>query len=160
MYRLKEDKQYRFLKFNEATTNTKLTSMLFKINVEKFQEISTVMTELEFTDEQISTIYAIVASILNLGETRFVQNDDMSAVIENKEVIENVAELIEVDPKKLLWALINYCVVKDGKAIRKRNSCEEARNARDVLANTLYSRLVDYMVNKVNTTLAIGKQIL
>lgn len=118
------------------------------------------MEDLEFTEDQIAVVYSVVAAILNLGEINFRENDDMSASIENKEFVENVADLLEVDQKKILWALTNYCVIKEGKAIRKRNSCYEAKDARNVLANTLYSRLVDYLINEVNAKLAVGKQIL
>lgn len=118
------------------------------------------MSELEFTEDQISSIYSIIAAILNLGEINFTENDDAVSTIENIETVENIAELLEVDSKKLSWALTNYCVVKNGRAIRKRNSYNEAKDGRDVLANTLFARMVNYIADEINKKLSVGKQIL
>lgn len=158
-YKLDPEKNYRFLKQPEDEATENILQRI-KGNAIEFKTINNTLEDLEFTRNQISTLYAIVAAILNLGETRFGEDENLSAVIENKETVSNVAELLDVDSRKLLWALTNYCIVRDGKATRKRNSCDEARDARDVLANTLYARLVDYIVNEINTKLAIGKQIL
>lgn len=158
-YKLDPDKNYRFLRLPDEPSKNQ-SMMRTKRNVDKFKKFSNVLEDLEFTEDQISSIYSIVAAILNLGEIDFKENEDTSSNIENKEVVDSVAELLEVDSKKISWALTNYCVVRDGKAMRKRNSCQEAREARDVFANTLYARLVDYVVNEVNEKLAVGKQIL
>lgn len=129
-------------------------------NVNKFKKISSYLEELEFSEEHLIIIYSVVAAILHLGETTFKETEGGLAAIENKETIESFAELMDVDERKIGWALTNYCLIKDGNAIRQRNTCAEARDARDVLANTLYARLVDYIVNLVNNRLSIGKTIL
>lgn len=157
-YYLEAKKDYRFLRLPEETDDMAMNRI--KKNVEKFEEISTILGDLEFNENQISVIFSIITAILNLGETKFQENDESSAVIGDKQALQNFAELVDVDSKKICWALSNYCLIRNGEAVRKRNSCHEARDARDVLANTLYARLVDYIVNEVNSKLAIGKRIL
>lgn len=44
--------------------------------------------------------------------------------------------------------------------MKMKNTCDEARNSRDVLANNLYCRFVDYVVGAINDKLEIGKAIL
>lgn len=158
-YKIKPEINYKFLRVPNDTMNSE-TPMKKRKNAEKFNRLSNIMSELEFSEDQISNVYSIIAAILNLGEIKFVENDDGSSSIENKEIVENVAELLEVDSKKLSWALTNYCVVKNGRALRKRNSYNEAKENRDVLANTLYSRMVNYIAEEVNIKLSVGKQIL
>lgn len=158
-YKLETENNNRFLRLQEETRSDD-TLMRIKKNATEFKRINNILEDLEFTENQRSVIYSVIAAILNLGDATFAEKEDGSAVLENREVVENVSELLEVDLKKLCWALTNYCVVRDGKAHRKRNSCDEARDARDVLANTLYARLVDYIVNEINNKLSIGKQIL
>lgn len=101
-----------------------------------------------------------LASKLAICNFRFEENDEKVTRIANKEAIENFAELTGVEYKKISWALTNYCLIRGGNAIRKRNTCYEATQARDVLANTLYARLVDYVIGLINNKLAFGKAIL
>lgn len=70
-----------------------------------------------------------------------------------------VAELIGLDQKKFAWSLTNYCIIKRGAAIRRKYTCEEAGLARDVLACTLYQRLVDWMINFINSKLALTRTL-
>lgn len=159
-YKIEEERNYHFLRLpDESSTDQKLIE--FKKNAEKFKKLINIMEDLEFTQHQINTVYSIVSAILNLGEINFCEdNTGLSAVIENKEVMKKVAALLEINTKSICWALTNYCVIRNGQALRKRNSCVEAKDVRNVLANTLYARLVDYVTSEVNSKLSIGKQIL
>lgn len=64
-----------------------------------------------------------------------------------------------MDSKKLIWALVNYCLVVRGSAIRKKHTYEEAKEARDVLANTLYQRLVDWLINIINYKFSMTRSL-
>ncbi|XP_076271174.1 STKc_myosinIII_N_like and MYSc_Myo21 domain-containing protein ninaC isoform X1 [Rhynchophorus ferrugineus] len=161
-YKLRSNRNYRYLRIPDDTdiyTSNKPRDNIEK-NVIKYKKIFSYMEEFEFSEEQICTFFSIVAAILNLGEIRFQESEDEScAVIENPHFAENVADLLEIDEKKFRWALTNYCLVKKGSVIRKRNTTDEARDTRDVLANNLYSRFVDYVVGIINEKLEIGKTI-
>ncbi|KAJ8934235.1 hypothetical protein NQ314_013494, partial [Rhamnusium bicolor] len=111
------------------------------------------LNELEFSENQINTINSVMAAILNLGEARFCGNENCLAELDNTEVITYFSDLLEIENKKICWALTNYCLIRGGNAIRKRNTCEEARDTRDVLANNLYTRLVDYIIGIINNKL-------
>ena len=71
-----------------------------------------------------------------------------------------VADLLGIESKKFTWSLVNYCLIKKGAAVRKRHSCDEAKEARDVLANTIYQRLVDWIVNTINYKFSITRTLL
>jgi len=70
-----------------------------------------------------------------------------------------VAKLLGLDSKKFTWALVNYCIIVKGSALRRKHTCEEAREARDVLANTLYQRLVDWIINIINYKLSMTRSL-
>ena len=72
----------------------------------------------------------------------------------------SVSKLLEVDEKKLGWALKNYCVVINGEVVRAKLDCKEAEETRDSLARSLYSRLVDWIVNLINTKLSLTRLVL
>jgi myosin-3 len=65
-----------------------------------------------------------------------------------------------VDEKKFLWALINYCAIQKGTAVRLRHTQVEAEEARDALASGIYFRLVDWLVNVINHKLSFTRAVL
>lgn len=51
-------------------------------------------------------------------------------------------------------------MIVNGNAVRKKHTYEEAKEARDVLANTIYQRLVDWMVNTINVKFTLTRSLL
>lgn len=158
---LNNDREYRYLRILQDSNSDRPRDNP-KQNARKYQKILEIFKEYEFDDEQIESILCTLAAIINLGELRFCQKADAEEVaeIENEDTAFKVAQLLKIDEKKFIWALTNYCVVNDETATRKRHNCEEARDARDVLANTLYSRVVQYVVMVINKKLSYGTAIL
>ncbi|CAG9859253.1 unnamed protein product [Phyllotreta striolata] len=157
-YYLKSHRNYSYLK-----TSNKLPATSPKDDIDanraKHKKICSYLEELQFSEEETSTIHAVIAAILHLGEVAFEESEEMYAVLQGKEEAKNFAKLLEIDEKKICWTLTNYCAVKGGNAYKVKQSYDEAKEARDVLANTLYARLVDYVVGTINNKLSFGKAI-
>lgn len=159
-YHLLPNRSHRYLRVPENDSSAAPRNDP-ETNIIKFQEIESVLKEFEFNEEEVETIYNILAAILVLGEIKFMGGATASAEIEGSgELAEKIAQLLNVDEKKFCWALTNYCLINKGVAVRKKQSCDEARSARDVLANNLYSRLMDYIVGFLNHKLSYGRVIL
>lgn len=94
-----------------------------------------------------------------LGEIEFKDASEKTGICNADEAVK-VAKLLQVDEKKFSWSLVNYCLVKNNVALKKTHSCEEAKRARNVLVNNLYTRLVDYTIGVVNHKLSFGRAIL
>lgn len=75
-------------------------------------------------------------------------------------MVTRIAELLRVDEKKYMWSLTNFIMVKGGIAERRQYSTEEARDARDAVASTIYCRLVDWIINKINMNLSFPRAVL
>jgi len=156
-------------------------------NAIRFKELIENLTFLDM-GEYCETIWKILAVILILGEIRFVENGDGEVELNDNEAanrgkkIQNsrirrcivsftialrrpidrhiaVAELLGLDQTRFLWALVNYCLIRKGSVIRRRYTYEEAKEMRDILANTLYQRLVDWIVNIINYKLSITRSL-
>ncbi|XP_023317073.1 neither inactivation nor afterpotential protein C isoform X2 [Trichogramma pretiosum] len=127
-------------------------------NAKKFEFIKDCIRALEL-EEHFETIWRVLAAILNLGDVRFIEGNGGEAEVHNIETAKSVAELLNLDIKKFTWSLCNYCVIKKGQAVRRRHTCEEAKETRDALANTIYQRLVDWIVNNINEKLSVSRTL-
>lgn len=160
-YYLPNGRRLRYLRITDKNIEKKRA---FKVrndpehNVVKFEEL---IEHFKFMDmeEHCETIWKILAAILILGEIRFVEGNNGEAELDNNEAANRVAELLGLDSKKFIWALINYCLIVKGSAMRRKHTCEEAKEARDVIANTLYQRLVDWIINVINYKLLMTRSL-
>lgn len=128
-------------------------------NVEHYKEFESILQDLDFNRKQLETIRKILAAILNMGNIRF-KNSGKYAEVENTDMVTRISDLLRVDEKKFMWSLTNFIMVKGGIAERKQYTAEEARDARDAVAATLYSRLVDWIINKINMNMSFPRAVL
>ncbi|KAK9687666.1 Myosin head (motor domain) [Popillia japonica] len=153
-YHLSEEYDYKYLRKVE---NSQCSCT--EKNVEKFKELQAIFDEYDFSKEQTDTIFSIISAILNIGEIKFQPLENDTASIQNEEQVAIVAALLKVEPKQLAWALVNYCYISKGAAVSKHHTCEEAADAANVFANSLYARIVDYIVSVINHKLSYGRAI-
>lgn len=158
-YGLNPDRSYRYLRINgDNYTNQPRDNV--DGNVNKFKKIMEIMQSLDVKEEEIDFILTTLSAILNLGDVRFKDLSPGISGIENEDCATKVAKLLNVDEKKFVWSLTNYCLLNKGNAVRRRHTADEARDARDSFANTIYCRLLDYIVNLINHKLSYGRAIL
>lgn len=159
--KLDSGRNYRYLRVESEKLDCKLPYCRNDEdgNLTKFQEFEDDLKLLDFDEDQIQSIRKILAAILILGNVRFA-DDGKFATIETTDEAMKVAQLLGLDEKKFEWALVNYCLVQSGVAEKRKHTNDEARDARDVLAGTIYSRLVDWIVNIINQKFAFGRAIL
>lgn len=129
-------------------------------NVELYNEFINNLKSLDWEEEDITFLETILASILVLGNVRFKDSKTGIAEIENPDEAKKVAKLLALDEVKFLWALLNYCLIENGSAVKRKHSTDEARDARDTLANALYKRLIDWMINLINSKLSFMRSVL
>ncbi|XP_076658174.1 STKc_myosinIII_N_like and MYSc_Myo21 domain-containing protein ninaC isoform X2 [Halictus rubicundus] len=160
-YHLPPGRRARYLRISDKGTERKRS---FKVrndprgNVVKFDELKENLRILEM-EEYCETIWKTLAAILSLGEIRFVEGNNGEAEMDNSEPASRVATLLNLDEKKFSWALVNYCAIVKGTVVRRKHSCDEAKDARDVLANTIYQRLVDWIVNTINQKFTVTRAL-
>ncbi|XP_019699822.1 neither inactivation nor afterpotential protein C isoform X2 [Harpegnathos saltator] len=160
-YYLPSGRRLRYLRITDKSAERKRA---FKVrhdphnNVLEFEKLTEGLKYMDM-EEYCETIWRTLAAILLLGEIRFVEGNNGEAELENNEAANNVAQLLGLDSKKFIWALVNYCLIVKGSAMRRKHTCEEAKEARDVLANTLYQRLVDWIINNINYKLTMTRSL-
>lgn len=84
-YHLVEGKRYRYLVGDDSDERKKP-----KTNVKNFNKLLSCMKDtLEFTDDQLNTVWRILAVILNIGELTVSGDEEGEVKIEDNELIGN-----------------------------------------------------------------------
>ncbi|PSN54627.1 hypothetical protein C0J52_10832 [Blattella germanica] len=161
-YNLDGGRKYRYLRtqpIEGSTENCHGPRENPQGNVDKFRELEQDLRDIGFQDDQLDTLCNLIAAILILGEIKFKEVSADEAEVETPEMANRVAQLLSVDEKKFSWALVNYCVIEKGTAVRRRHTKRQAEEARDVLACGIYFRMVDWMVNVINHKLSFTRAV-
>lgn len=158
---LEKNRKHRYLRIlEEPSKGVKGVRELHEENVESYKEFIENLKVLDWEEEDIIFFETILAGILVLGNVRFKDGKSGSAEIENPEEAKKVAKLLSLEEVKFLWALLNYCLIESGTAVKRKHSTDEARDARDTLASALYKRLIDWMINLINSKLSFMRAVL
>ncbi|KAL6894082.1 hypothetical protein ACP4OV_008180 [Aristida adscensionis] len=107
--------------------------------------------------EEQDAIFRVVAAILHLGNIDFSKGKeiDSSKLRDDKAAyhLKTVAELLMCDEKALEDSLCQRVIVTPDGNITKPLDPDSAALSRDALAKTVYSRLFDWIVDKINSSI-------
>ena len=119
---------------------------------ELFDELKSCFESTGFTDEEIKTIFKVVAAVLLLGNVNMeVKNDKL--VIEPKMTFEHICTLIDVDSTKLATVLSRKPPMFGTKEYGGHYTSKLIKSYKDALAKELYNRLFFWIITKLNNKL-------
>ncbi|XP_023549120.1 myosin-12 isoform X2 [Cucurbita pepo subsp. pepo] len=123
----------------------------------EYLETRNAMDVVGISEDEQDAIFRVVAAILHLGNIDFMKGKefDSSKVKDEKSNyhLETAAELLMCDAKALEHSLCQRVIVTPDGNITKPLDPDAAALSRDALAKTVYSRLFDWIVDKINSSI-------
>ncbi|GER24910.1 myosin-11 [Striga asiatica] len=109
------------------------------------------------SQKEQDAIFRVVAAILHLGNIEFAKGKEIdSSVLKSDQAkfhLQTAAELLMCDLKALEDALLKRVMVTPEEVIKRSLDPDGALVSRDGLAKTIYSRLFDWLVDKINNSI-------
>ena len=143
---------FSYLNFGEAQLKNVDDSAEFESTHEALRNVG-----LE-TDSEIYPLFASIAGILFLGNINFIGGDKARAAADSTADLNECAFLLGVKPDRLDRALTTKERTVRGETITSFLNPELSTNARDALAKSIYGKMFDWLVERVNDSLKLPRE--
>ncbi|CAH9135658.1 unnamed protein product [Cuscuta epithymum] len=151
--KLKDASEFNYLKHSSCLVISGVD------DAKKFQILMEALNRLEICQRDQLHAFQMISAVLWLGNISFevIDNENHVEPVANEAVM-NAASLMGCSAYDLMLALSTHKIQAGKDEVSKRLTTQQAIDSRDSLAKFIYGSLFEWVVDKINTTLAMGKQ--
>lgn len=128
----------------------------------EFSDIRSAFKVLNFPENDVWSIFSLLAAILHLGNLKFksfnVNNIESSEVVDAVNA-NRIATLLGVNKTDLCEALTRKTFVAHGEKVVSTLTVASAIESRDALVKAIYGHIFEYIVDTINKTLHKDQQL-
>ncbi|OWB83639.1 hypothetical protein B5S33_g2270 [[Candida] boidinii] len=139
--------QYNYLKFSNHTVPGMDDSKEYRTLIKALQIM-------DFAKQDIQNVFAVLAIILHLGNITFKNkpNDVKQAILDESvsKSIEMISKLFGIKEKDFKNSFLTSKVQAGREVVTQHRNASQAKFTIDALSKSLYERLFQYLVNKIN----------
>uniref|UniRef100_A0A803LYP2 Uncharacterized protein n=1 Tax=Chenopodium quinoa TaxID=63459 RepID=A0A803LYP2_CHEQI len=150
-YKLEDPRQFHYL------NQSKIYELEGVSNRDEYMKTRRAMTIVGISEDEQEAIFRALAAILHLGNVEFSPGKEHdSSIIKDQTSsfhLQMAADLFQCDVNLLLSSLCTRSIQTREGTIIKALDCNAALASRDALAKTVYSRLFDWLVEKMNSSI-------
>ncbi|KAL7087756.1 hypothetical protein ACP275_13G088300 [Erythranthe tilingii] len=151
--RLKRASDYSYLNQSDCLTIHDVD------DAQKFHMLMDAFNTTRICKDDQEHAFEMLAAVLWLGNISFlvIDNENHIEVVAD-EAVTNAAGLIGCGIQDLMLALSTHSIQAGKDKVAKNLTLQQAIDTRDSLAKFIYASLFDWLVEKINLSLAMGKQ--
>jgi hypothetical protein len=131
-------------------------------DVGEFQDLANAMEKLRFGDVEKNQIFELSAAVLHLGDIVFEQAEFSEGsrihAPASKQSADWAAALLQIDATKLSSGLCARALTIRGETMHQDLDPKQASEARDALAKAVYGRAFEWLVQRLNESMALTGQ--